>query len=277
MLVVSVALVAGSVLGLRALLVTGEPTFSEAGAVALEDFVPVSPGGELVVTGEREGTFSLKGPVSGPTSFGLGGDDGRMFFEGQGASLVIRQFAFDGLEFFPDDGECTITPGRANADAGVAAVAIDCPDVRDIRDKATITVAGVAALPAAMVMTDVPPVGGEVRVGRSVWEIESALWLDPDSGFLESGYSLEMEAGENALHFSYADGVLRLSEVVWDGTATPVNADDCEIVPKESMALSPEVTLFEVAMSCPAVYVAGRGDNEISGSVVVERISPPRD
>src|SRR5690606_39887980 len=90
--------------------------------------------------------------------------------------LVIRQFAFDGLEFFPDDGECTITPGPANADAGVAAVAIDCPDVRDIRDKATITVAGVAALPAAMVMTDVPPVGGEVRVGRSVWEIESALW-----------------------------------------------------------------------------------------------------
>ena len=55
MLVVSVALVAGSVLGLRALLVTGEPTFSEAGAVALEDFVPVSPA-ELVVTGEREGT-----------------------------------------------------------------------------------------------------------------------------------------------------------------------------------------------------------------------------
>ena len=55
MLVVSVALVAGSVLGLRALLVTGEPTFSEAGAVALEDFVPVSPA-ESSSSPEREGT-----------------------------------------------------------------------------------------------------------------------------------------------------------------------------------------------------------------------------
>lgn len=278
-LLATAAIVAGAVVGLRALIVTEEVRFADAleeGAIP-EDFVPVAVGGELMVTGEREGAFSLVRHVSGPT-YGLGGDDGRIFFEGQGESLGISQFAYDGLEFFPDEGECTVTPGRVNESAGVAAVTIDCPDIRDIRDTATITVHGVAGLVAGLVLTDIPPEGGTVAVGSVQWQIEGAfLNLDPEAVVLggENDYPLVMHDEVNALSFSHDDGRLTLEELLWDGSTTSVDADDCQITTQDLMKLSPEVTLVEVTIDCPAVAVAGRGEVEISGTVVVQRFSPP--
>jgi len=275
-LLVTAAIVAGAVVGLRALLVTEEVRFGDTadGSSAAEDLVLVAVGGELMVTGEREGPFILARQVTGP-SFGLGGDDGRMFFEGQGESLSIKQFAYDGLEFFPKEGECSITPGQVNEAAGVAAVTIECPEIRDVRDKATIALSGIAGIPAGMV-AEAAAEGGTVRVGRETWEIESALLdLDPQAIVTGSRYPLVMDDGTNALSFSHVDGELTLEEVLWEGSTAHLEPEECDVATEELMNLSPEVTLIEVTIDCPSVVVPGRPAVEISGTVTVQRFSPP--
>src|SRR5690606_37802010 len=133
--------VAFGVFGLALLTNPDEPVFSDGLAEATEgndgslDFVPTALGGQLTVTGAREGTIVLDHMANGP-SFGLGNSKTRIFF--QGGPLAVTQLDHDGLSFFLEPEECQFTVSQSNEQAGLAAVAVSCPQLVDIRGNGTV-------------------------------------------------------------------------------------------------------------------------------------------
>lgn len=271
-LVTTVAVIMGSVVALRAVIAPDQPTFADAVEAADEGpFLPEATGGELEVTGDREGGFSLGGDA-GPPGYGLHGDEGRMHFDGSGKELELIQFSYDGLEFFPKEGDCTITPGEVNSRRGVAGARIECPEIRDIRDTATITVEGRVGLPADMVAEgDLPELGGTFTIGDDRWTAEPSHLLpqeimgDDASTRLVIGNS----AGDAAL--SFASEPLVLQAVTLEGEEHAVESSSCSIAGENLVAVDPEVSIVRIRVGCEEVDVPDLGPLPIEADVVVEQ------
>jgi len=273
------ALVVLGVLGVSRLTVPDEPTFAEGfeeAAGAAEEFVPTAVGGALEVTGARQGTIDLDREVSGP-GFGLGDDQTRIFFTGD--PLAIDQMSYDGLAFFPEPGACEITEGEHNEEIGLVAVQISCPELVDIRDNGSITLEGVAALPADLVIElDLPDTGGTVAVGDREWDIVDPLLFVGPGFFGDDMTAIEFllwtRDALEGLGFRYDNetGVVSLATVHFDERTRDVGRADCTLTDDEVMVVNPQSQYRELTIGCENVDVPDMGTVDITGSVVYEKV-----
>jgi len=286
---VAAAIVLATV-GLARITLPDLDTEAEAPAAGedLGEFMPTQVGGELTVTGAREGTIVLERQVDGP-SYGLGNDQARIFFDSNPPS--INQMSYDGLQFFLDPEDCTFTPGQHNQEIGLAVAIIDCPALEDVRGNGTITMTGYVAAPADLVLElDLPETGGTIMVGDETWEIASG----PDSSPLlfigpggpggavfqqgEIGLFLQVadgpDLGHRSLFFGY-DGEsdrLTLQSINLRGATVEISPSACDVETELLVQINPQASIEELTFSCDPIGVAGMGSVPISGTVVFEKV-----
>lgn len=283
-LVGTALLVVLMVVGLARLIVPDEPTFSEGLEEAAEsddstvDFTPTAPGGQLEVTGAAEGTITLERTAHGP-NYGFENNETRIFFASD--PLSIDQMSYDGLAFFPEPEDCEFTEGEHNEDAGLVGVEVSCPELVDIRDNGTITLEGVLALPANLVIAlDIPDIGGTLIVGDEEWEVvDSRLLVGPqfqgsNGGSGEIGLSLNPEEPSKGLFLSYDLETDQLSpgNVFYEETVTDLSPDACDIVSETLMVVNPQAEYHELSITCESVDVPDLGTVSIEGTVVYEKL-----
>lgn len=246
--------------------------------------LPVAIGARLQVSGDRQGTFDLnaeRGRDDG--TFGLEGDDGRIFFA---ADLSIEQMSYDGLDFFPDPGDCDVAPGEINEEIGVAAVEISCVEITDVRDTATVTFGGTAGLPRSLVASsDLPPLGGSFDfIGEEripFLEVDGGGFFIEAEGFVSDPHPLYLFSFEDAdtIAFTYdrQDDSLGLDHIVYESTENLVPPGVCEVATVNLGALSPTSTRIEVKVTCDPFPVVGLGEVGLQGSAVVDKVfmDPP--
>ena len=63
---------------------------------------------------------------------------GRVVLDGRPA--VISRLQVDGLSFHLDPDDCSYLPGARDPETGLAPLTVDCLNITDIRDTATVTV-----------------------------------------------------------------------------------------------------------------------------------------
>lgn len=278
LLVGAAALVAVGVAALALVVVPDEPRFSDALEEETdieEDFVPDALGARLEISGARDDTVVLDDTVGGPT-FGLGNSRTRIFFEGD--PLAIGQMSHDGLAFFPEPEECEFTPGEHNEEAGLIAVRISCTDLVDIRDNGSITLEGVAALPADLVIElDLPETGGAVTVGDQVWEIvDPLLFIGPrfrGDPMTAVEFLLWTREARQGLGLRYNDetGLISLATVYYDDRSRAVGPADCIMTDEDVMILNPQTQFRELTIECANVDAGDLGTVEITGTVLYQK------
>lgn len=269
------------VVGMALLIVPDEPTFSEGLEEAAEsddgtvDFTPTAVGGQLEVTGAAEGTITLERTAHGPT-YGLENSKTKIFFETN--PLTISQMSHEGLAFFPEPGDCEFTEGEHNEESGLVGVEVSCAELVDIRGNGTITLEGVLALPADLVIQiDMPDTGGTITVGDEEWEIvDPVLVVAPsslDDDMTAVAFPLQSEEPPRTLHLSYDATADRISIV---GFSVPredfreLPAGECDVNDETLMAVNPEAEIRELTISCEQVDVPDMGTIDIEGSVVYQ-------
>lgn len=271
------------VVGLARLVVPDEPTFSEGLEEAAEtedgtvDFTPIAVGGQLEVTGAAEGTISLERTAHGPT-YGLENSDMRIFFESD--PLTINQMSYEGLAFFPEPGDCDFTEGEHNEDVGLVGVEVSCPELVDIRGNGTITLAGVLALPADMVLElDLPEKGGTVSIGGDSIEFGSDLHLfvgpsPDDHGTSDIQLTAVSDSPRATLIFPYDldSGLLRLGRVGYSGGSTDVDPEECSHDLSELAVINTQSRILQLDFSCAEIQLANVGRVPIEGTLVFEKI-----
>lgn len=257
------------------------PASGDAGATETDD-PGGAPGlgGSLAVTGDREDTFRLTREHNAER-YSLEGDKGRITFEGR--PVEVAQMSFDGLEFFPEAGACTITPGSLDDRVGIGLAALRCEDLTDIRDTGTFTFAGTIGMPLDMIADSaLPESGGMVEVGNETWQIPAASLFTFDvpsfsNGDPEYNMGLGDEDAGGAIYFLYdvQNHQLTLANVARRGESVDVPADACELRERELGRHNPRTTVIELTIRCAAVDVPGLGTVSISGTLFVDRIEFP--
>lgn len=280
------ALVVAGVVGLAWLTVPDVPSFaddleeaSDTGTGSL-DFVPNAIGGEIEITGAREGSVTLTEDFSSD-GFGLSDSRTKMFLEGN--PTQITQMSYDGLAFFPEPEECEFTPGAQNEEVAIVTVQISCPQLTDIRDNGSIAVEGFLALPVIVALDlDIPDLGGTVTVGDESWDIPGGMhfgnYTSPD-GETRTGLNLLDEDFSKSVFMAHNpdSGEYTVSEVNYQGASTEVAPDQCTTEAEELAAVSPTQSYWQVTFTCDVVQVAGLGEVPVEGTVVFEQISAPVD
>lgn len=278
------AVIVLGVIGLARLTIPDEPTFAESiDEVAeaggdISGFLPTALGGELVISGAADGATIMDRQVSGPT-YGIGNSQSRMFFETD--PLVITQMSHEGLAFFPEPDDCELTVGEINEEMGLAAVQISCPELVDIRDNGSISVEGLVALPADLVVDlDLPETGGTVTVGDVTYDpVEPFLFIGPThegSGVEETGLRLvdDQVSPEVYVFFSYdlPSDSLAISEVYYRSGIAEIGPDECRSRTEELMAINPQASVWEVTFSCESVDVSSHGALAVEGEVIFQKV-----
>jgi hypothetical protein len=279
LLVGAAALVVMGVAALALVVVPDEPRFSDAFEEETdieEDFVPDALGARLTISGARSDTVVLDDTVGGPT-FGLGNSRTRIFFEGD--PIGIGQMSHDGLAFFPQPEDCEFTPGEHNEEAGLIAVRISCPDLVDIRDNGSITLEGIAALPADLVTElDLPEFGGVLTVGEEEWDIvDPVLIVGPGfrgGGAGELGLALNPDEPEKGMFLSYDldSGRLSPGTLLYDGTVNELKGVACFISDETIMVVNPQAEVNELTLDCDDVEIDGLGPIDIGGTIVYQKL-----
>ena len=256
----------------------------EAAAPTLQPIEGV--GGHLTVTGDREGTLTLT-RESNDARYSLVGDDARMVFDGD--PPAIAQVSWDGLEFFPDPEDCSITPGELDDQLGVGQAEVECTDLVDIRDGGTISVSGTLGLPLTMVgASDLPETGGSVTVGDETWQFDEAMLLAIPFAAVagEDDYNMILaregtdegcpgpECSRTSLRFRYdvQHHRLTLNNVERDGADADLAAGACALETNELGRLTPGTAVVELTIDCPAAEVPGMGAVPIAGTVIVQQV-----
>lgn len=279
LLVGAATLVVVSVAALALVVVPDEPRFSDAVEEETgveEDFVPDALGARLAISGARNDTVVLDDTVGGPT-FGLGNSRTRIFFEGD--PIAIGQMSHDGLAFFPEPDDCEFTPGEHNEDTGLVAVIISCPELIDIRGNGSISIEGLLALPADLVIElDLPERGGTVTIGNETISFghDLQLFVGPsfDRGTSEMQLTAVSDSPRATLAFPYdleADR-LRLGLVAFSGGSTEIGPEDCSHQMSELAVINPQAKIVELTFSCPEIQLANVGQVPIEGTLVFEQI-----
>jgi hypothetical protein len=278
-------------LGLAGLLVPDRSAFSvpdpsrspgETDAVTEPDAVGGIPGlgGTITVTGDREGSFRLNRDLY-EGSYALEGDGGRITFVE--APVEVSQVSYDGLEFFPDPGQCGISSGTLDNAIGIGFAELHCDDLVDIRGGGTLSMSGEIGLPVDLLVgRQLPATGGTLTVGDDTWEFEEAwlvTWQQPAiAGVSEYNLRLEDLGGPpRALNFSYdvESHRLSLANVRVGNTDADVPAGACSFDRTELGRHNPRTLVVELAITCPAVEVPSLGVVAIGGSVVVDELQWP--
>lgn len=233
-------------------------------------------GGTLEVSGDREGSFRLT-RESIEERYSLEGNDGRIVFEGRPVEAV--QISYDGLEFFPDADECTVTPGNLDNLVGIGFAEFRCDSLVDIRGSGVITLSGTIGLPIDLLgARTLPESGGSVEVGGETWEFVDVFlftWRMPAIA-ANTQYSLELidEAMGSALNFDYDQEThhLTLVNVERDGADGAIPDTACELRREELGKVNPRTTVIELTIQCAGVDVPGLGVVPIQGTVIVDEL-----
>ena len=229
-------------------------------------------GGSLTVTGDRDDSLRLTRENDGER-YSLEGDKGRITFEGR--PVEITQISFDGLEFFPEPDECTVTPGTLDNRVGIGFAELHCEDLADVRDTGTFTFAGTIGMPLDMIAeSDLPESGGTVEVGDETWQIAEAYLF-----FIGAEYDMGLvdeEAG-GAIYVVYDQREHRMSvaSITRGDESLEVPADACELREQEIGRHNPRTTVIELSIRCAAVDVPGLGTVPINGTLFVNRVGSP--
>lgn len=254
-----------------------------AGGLANPDPVAGIPGlgGTLTVSGDREGSLRLTREVHHQGGYALEGGGDRITFVG--APVDVSQISYDGLEFFPDRGQCSVTSGNLDNAIGIGFAELQCDELVDIRDGGTISMRGEIGLPVDLLVgRQLPASGGIVFVGDEAWAFEEAwlvTWQQPAiAGVSEYNLRLEDLGGPpRALNFAYdvESHALSLANVRVGNSDVDVPAGACTFDRVELGMHNPRTRVVELSMSCPSVDVPGTGSVAISGSVVVDELQWP--
>ena len=276
----------------RAAAPTAEATQTPAPAIA-PDVAPTSIGGTLAVTGDRSDTFRLDRPLYdvhvSPDfergfarvefgRFGLLGQAGDIYFESE--PLSVAQIDFDGLAFYPDPADCTITPGMLNPATGIASARLECPDLEDVRGAGTVTLDGGVALPADLLglRGELPPSGGQIEIGDQTLAfsdgrmlVMSALTDDTRRVPLfiygdDDVSSLGFERDPNTAQ-------LYLTYIVIDEEPFDIDDDACLVTAEDLGLSSPIATVQELTIRCDALELGGHGTVSIEDTLVIDLIN----
>lgn len=252
------------------------PVDAGPAASAMAGGVPTRVGGTLTVSGDREGSLILnRGSLDG--RFGLIGQQGRIFFDDD--PVAVAQLHFDGLTFFPEPDECTITPGELNAALGIAWADLECAELADVRGNGVVTTVGTIGLPADLLglRGDLPSTGGTLEAGAETWVFTDAvLFTGPRPAVAgASPHRMELYDPETDTRLAFTYDLdtrqVALSNVERSGRSAAVADDACAIDTRDVGALSPQVSLIEMSLECAQVKVPDIGRVRIAGSLFVER------
>lgn len=249
---------------------------------------PTREGGSLALTGDRTGTLGLDsvqdgGPKDGAGfEYELSGGAGRVRITG--APPVLRQLSFEGLNFITDSDDCTITPGELNQEAGIGWADIDCEDLTDVRDTATVSISGRLGVAAVLLglTDDLPKPGGSVLFGDRALAAEWATFtMEARSAAYGIDYTAMAIGGRDPfwqLEFGWDARTdrLMLSYVSFGDGTTAAGPDACTIDRRVLGRHSPRWAMVEVDLDCEAVEVPGLGVTGIRGTVVVTAVQSVR-
>jgi hypothetical protein len=248
-------------------------------------------GGHLTVTGDRSGTLTVTSE-SNDDRYSLEGSGARIVFEGR--PPVIAQVSWDGLEFFPEPDDCTLTPGELNSEIGVGYAQIACENLTDIRGGGTVSLSGTLGLALTMVgESDLPDMGGSASVGDETWTFDEAILFTFPINLTQGGEDYNMilsdegtntgcpdnapaspECSRTSLRFRYDVQTHRLAlvEVARDGTSADLAPGACSLATEELGRLSPGAAVVELTIDCPAADVPGLGAVPITGTVIIQQL-----
>lgn len=237
---------------------------------------PTTIGGALTVSGDREGTFVLDRETT-QDRYGLIGPDGRVLFGGD--PVTVARVQYDGLEFFVDPEDCTVTPGGRHDSSGVAGADVSCPAIEDVRDNGTIALEGRVGVAATLfgLRGDLPESGGSVTLGDKTLTFDVARFtLFSTRGFGFFAGQLVDEEGGGTLSFDYEPQThgLSLAEVGYAGDVTLVEGG-CSVEEREIGLLDPHTRVVDLHVSCPSIEIPALGDVPLDGSLIVEIAEPP--
>ena len=233
-------------------------------------------GGTLAVSGDREGALVLDREAT-DQGYALAGELGRIFFGGD--PLAIERISYDGLEFYVDPGDCTLTPGERHDPSGVAGATILCEDMDDIRDGGVVSMEGMVGVSADILglRGDLPPSGGTIDIGDRALEFSFAvLTLGSPGGFQPAGGSLFTDEFRTLLHFDYdfQTHALTLETVEIDGVQTQIEPGSCSLSYAAIGRLNPRTNTSEVTIECPAVEMASGETVRIGGTIIADLVEP---
>ncbi|MGA7272363.1 MAG: hypothetical protein WB239_14925 [Acidimicrobiia bacterium] len=193
---VAVVVLGAVVLGGRMLTRTPVSTTATADGGQREATAPIVEGGTLTLSGDRNTTVEFAPEVRNYFDRGayeLTASDGRISFAmSDDGQPLVDHLTIGDLDFFLSGGDCRIVVNRLHADLGLAETSIDCPDISDIHQKATVGASGQMMVAANAVMAhrdDLPETGGTVSVGGDLTfevalEPEKNLYaVSPDTSY----------------------------------------------------------------------------------------------
>lgn len=284
--VLAVAFVAAIVvtIGLANVIVSGDVPDPETaggddggGPTPAASLAPIEGvGGHLAVTGDREGTMTLtRESNDGPYS--LEGDGARMVFEGAPPDTAISQVSWEGMSFFPEPSDCTITAGELDDRTGVGHAEIRCAGLTDIRGNGTVDIEGTLGMALTMVgESDLPEMGGTVTVGDETWEFAEAFLFQFGVSFGPGSEDYNMiltDDGTGSIRFNYDVQTHRLTLVSVERGGQESDAPGaCSLGQTELGRLTPTAAVVELTIDCPAADVPGLGTVPITGTVIIQNI-----
>ena len=237
-------------------------------------------GGSLAFTGDREGTLRLtRDSLEG--TYGLLGSDGRMTLTGTPAE--ITQISFDGWEFFPDPGQCTVTAADPDAQLGLASAEVVCTDLAEIRDKGVVSVSGSINLPADRAAPRaLPATGGTATVGSETWTFDQGFLVtwNPSIYVMGAGeFNMELvdvATGARLLFRHDADAQrTTLAAVERGGELVQIDDGACRIEREMLGKPNPRDIAVELVVTCSLVEVPGLGTVPIQATVTVDELGYP--
>lgn len=252
---------------------SSQPSAGEASSVAAPPYVPGQIGGTIVVSGDVETSFRVT-RESTDGRYALIGDEGRVYFEGD--PITVAQVSFEGLEFFLDEDDCTLTPGTRNDETGVADAHLRCEQVPDVRDTGVVTLDGTIGVASDLVglRGDLPPLGGTITFGDRTLTYGAVSMLHPRFTAVV-GQLLDVEE-EALVVIAYDDQShsLELAEVTIDGIVTELPPDACDLATTEIGRVNPHTRQLELRIACPPVEIGGLGTVTVEGTLMIEEIEP---
>lgn len=303
----TIAGVGAATMGIVALVVPASVTVGDQPTPAPSFDVGVAPtaiGGRLTISGDRTGTMEFDtasgtggryevevggdsgtigsvspGPVTDPT---LRGPNGRMVLDRDTADIKVIEF--DDLAFYLDPGQCTVTEGAINAEAGLMAARVDCPGIADVRGRGTVNVAGTVALPIETIRGrgDLPPSGGSLvfvpedevdgghEISVSFDEAEFFLGGEPnDDGRITSG-SFTPQGGL-AVEYDPASGEFYVTQVA-AGDYYAISSEPCPIATRDLGRISETTRVVELEIDCGTMTDGDDTSTSVRGTIVADII-----
>jgi hypothetical protein len=234
-------------------------------------------GGVLAVTGDRGGSFVLDREAL-DQGYALAGEQGTVHLGGD--PLTVERITYDGLEFYVDPADCTLTHGERHDPTGVAGVEVRCEGLDDIRDGGTLSFEGRVGIAADRLglRGDLPPSGGTVEIGDGEIELPFAvLTVGRPIGFGPIGGFVPTDDGSSWLMFDYdfETHALRLAVVALDGVETELDRGACDVSTDEIGRLNPHTTTADLRIECASVELESGETVRIAGTIVADLVEPP--